>query len=116
MCERAPIAIGSKVCDGYRKKVSRVTTAFSSDSDAGSEGYIDPLLSLNQYLGDIGETPISKFKLKQTKYSKQKFKKITVAMKKQDMKSDDDDDDDEEKMIKQLKDKFRDTTKNNCRF
>lgn len=42
----------------------------------------EPLASLNQCLTEIGETPVSKLKLQQseqTKYSKQKVKKITTA-------------------------------------
>ena len=58
-------------------------------------------------MGEIGETPVSKHKLQQTKYPKQKIKKITTAMKKvmiHDESSGETDDEGEK--IKQLKERF----------
>ena len=64
MCERVPaISMGSRICDDCRKKLARVPAAISSDSDSESDIYIDvseSLASLNQCLGEIGETPVSK--------------------------------------------------------
>ena len=67
---------------------------------------------LTNVWGKIGETPVSQHKLQQTKYSKQKVKKITKAMKRvmvHDFQSDETDDEGE--MIKQLKEKFQKSTK-----
>ena len=73
--------------------------------ESGGEVYVDvsePLASLNQCLTEIGETPVSKHKLQQTKYSKQKVKKITTA-KKRVMIRGDETDDAEGEIIKQVK-------------
>ena len=115
MCERTPsISMGSKICDDCRKKLAKVHTNISSDSESGSEAYVDvseSLVSLNQCLSEIGETPVSKRKIKQTKYSKQKIDKITTAMKRA-MTSDvqPDETDDEGEIIKQLKERFHSAT------
>lgn len=76
----------SKICDDCRKELAKVPKTISSESEleSGCEVYVDvsePLASLNQYLSEIGETPVSKLKLQQTKYSKQKVRKITTAKK-----------------------------------
>ena len=73
----------------------------------------ESLALLNQCLGRIGETSVSKRKLQQTKYPKQKIKKITTVMKRvmiQDESSDETDDEGE--ITKQLKERFHTTTKN----
>ena len=83
MCERAPsISMGSKICDNCRKKLAKIPTtsqvSSASELESESEFYADTsesLASLNQCLGEIGETPVSKRKLHQTKYPKQKIKK-----------------------------------------
>lgn len=90
MCERAPsISLGSKICDDCRKKLAKVPTtpqdSSASESESESEVYVDTsesLASLNQYLSAIGETPVSKHKLHQVKYSKEKIQKITTAIEK----------------------------------
>ena len=118
MCERVPsISVGSKICDDCRKKLAKVPTALSSASEIESESEVyvsvpESLASINQCLGEIGETPVSKQKLQQTKYSKQKIKKITTAMKRamiRDVQTDETDDEGE--IVKQLKEKFHTTTK-----
>ena len=115
ICERTPsISMGSKICDDCRKNLANVHTTISSDSESGSEAYVDvseSLVSLNQCLSEIGETPVSKRKLKQTKYSKQKIDKIITAMKRA-MISDvqPDETDDEGEIIKQLKERFHSAT------
>ena len=101
------------ICDDCRKKLAKVLKTISSESrsefESGSEAYyVKPLASLNQCLGEIGETPVSKHKLQQTKYAKQ-VKKITTAMKRV-MIRDVETDDDEGEIIRQLKEKFHATT------
>ena len=118
MCERAPISTGSKICDNCRKKLAKVpVTVPSSESESycksGKDPYVDvpqSLASLNQ-LVESGETPVSKSKLHQSRYPRDKVEKITAAMKRvvlYDVKSDDSDDDSE--VIKQLKAKFHSLT------
>lgn len=112
--------MGSKICDNCRKKLAKIPTTpqVSSASEYESENDVyadtsESLASLNQCLGEIGETPVSKHKLQQTKYPKQKIKKITTAMKRVmicDESSGETDDKGE--IIKQLKERFRTTTKN----
>ena len=78
-------------CEIYancRRKLAKIPTTpqDSSASDYKSENDVyadtsESLASLNQCLGEIGETPVSKHKLQQTKYPKQKIKEITTAMK-----------------------------------
>ena len=86
MCERAPsISLGSKICNDCRKKLAKVPTtlSFVSEIESESEVYVNApasLTSINQCLGEIGATPVSKYKLKHNKYSKQKVKKITTCM------------------------------------
>ena len=111
MCERAPsISMGSKICDNCRKKLAKVPTtpqvSSASEYETENEVYADTsesLASLNQCLCEIGETPVSKHKLQQTKYAKQKIKKITTAMMIHDESSGETDDEGE--IIKQLKGK-----------
>ena len=89
MCERAPsISLGCKICDNCRKKLAKLPTtpkvSSSSELESESEVYAhasESLASLNQCLGEIGETPVSKHKLQRSNYPKQKTKQITTAMK-----------------------------------
>ena len=81
-----------------------------SDQDRDSCRNLAILESVNQCLGEIGETPVVKKKLQQVHYPKDKLKRITTAMKKvmvQDTESSDNHDDGE--IIKQLKEKFNST-------
>ena len=71
----------------------------------------EPLESVNQYLTTLGETPIVKKKLQQVKYPKEKFKKVSRAMKKKLLPERESSDSDESEIIAQLKDKFESTTK-----
>ena len=123
MCYKASsISMGAKICDDCRKKLAKMPATFEasetmsdSEPDLQSEGDVytessETLTSLNQCLGAIGETPICKSKLQQTRYSKQKMDKITAAMKKTvigDVQSKNSDDAGE--MIMQLKEKFETT-------
>ena len=108
------ISVGSKICDACRKKLAKVPTTLSSASEIEqeSEVYVDipeSLASINQCLGKMGETPVSKTKLQQTNYPKQKIKKITTAMKKVMIHDAPTDETDDEGEI--MKEKFHTTTK-----
>ena len=79
----------------------------------------DSLASLNQCLGKIGETPISKHKLQRSNYPKQKIKKITTAMKRVMLGDESSDESNKEgEIIKQLKERFHTKTKKSerCRL
>ena len=82
--------------------------------ESKSEVYADAsesLASLNQCLGEIGETPVSKLKLQQNNYAKQKNKKIITAVKKVILHDESSDESDNEgEMIKLLKERFHITT------
>lgn len=78
MCEKAPISMGSNICDNCRKKLGKMTVEehVASDSDHEvdvdssdpSEVYVDSaqaISSLNQCLAEIGETPFLKHKAHQ---------------------------------------------------
>ena len=86
MCERAPISMGSKICDNCRKKLATVDIHVEVDSPEdheASEVYVDPseaISSLNHCLAEIGETPYSKHKAHQCHYPKEKIKKITETI------------------------------------
>ena len=91
MCERTLstcISLGCKICDNCRKKLAKLPTtskvSSASELESESEVYADvseSLASLNQHLGEIGETPVSEHRLQRSNYPKQKIKKITTAMK-----------------------------------
>ena len=112
--------MGSKICDNCRKKLAKIPTtsqvSSASELQSESEFYADTsesLASLNQCLGEIGETPVSKHKLHQTKYPTQKIKKITTAMKRMMIHDESSDETDNEgEITKQLKERFHTTTKN----
>ena len=79
MRERAPsISVGSNICDACRKKLAEVPTTLSSASEIESESevYVDipeSLASINQCLGKMGETPVSKTKLKPVRKIQSEF-------------------------------------------
>ncbi len=132
MCEKFPsILPGQKICDDCRKKVVKYSPPRSSsesdrtvsppgevplppDSSSESDRTVSPRSKVlqadtcefvNQYLDTIGETPITKRKLRGKKYSKQKVEKITSMMQKAvigDVHSDND----EVEIITQLKEKY----------
>ena len=121
MCEKAPISMGSKICDSCRKKLSKTTVDAHVESDSdhevdvdspevddSSEVYVDSaeaISSLNQCLAEIGETPFLKHKAHQRHYPEQKIKKITDAMKRT-LIADTECLGDEDEMIEQLREKF----------
>ena len=88
---------GDKIYDNCRKKLTTASLSQPSDSpisDSESDGALSPpdeelqvdtcqsLMMVNQCLDTIGETPLTKRKLRYKKYSKQKVKKITTMMQK----------------------------------
>lgn len=109
MCEKAPkISMRDRICDSCRKKLAKVSLSPSCEVD--TDVYkADPLTSVNQCLGELGETPICKWKLRQAQYPKEKLDKLTTVMRKA-MKGDDDSEDSdvysEGEIVKQLKDAF----------
>ena len=129
MCERIhSIQPGAKICNECRKQLGKLpipdpTTESSEctpvtessqsvqlDEESDSCRNLPTLESVNQCLGEIGETPVVKKKLQQVHYPKDKLKRITTAMKKvviQDAESSDSGDDGG--IIKQLKEKFHTT-------
>ena len=127
MCERAhSISLGCKISDNCRKKLAKLSTnpkvSSSSELESESEVYADAsesLASLNQCLGEKGETQVIKHKLQWSNYSKQKIKKITTTMKRVMLRNESSDESDNEgEIIKQLKERFHATTKRvkRCRF
>ena len=119
MCEKAPISMGSKICDNCRRKLSKTTVDMyveheveinsSQVDDDSSEHYVDPseaISSLNQCLAEIGETPYVKSKSHQRHYPEKKIKKITDAMKRTFITDCDNTLGDENEIIEQLKKKF----------
>lgn len=108
MCEKVPSIQRSKICDNCRKEVAKLLQLVFQIQN--QEVNVDPpasFASLNQCLGEIGETPIDKSKLQRsTKYTKQK---ITTAVKKvvaSNIVSD------EDEILAQLKQKFHSCTEN----
>ena len=72
---------------------------------------LESLKTINQCLSAIGETPIVKKKLQQTKYPREKMKKIRTAVKKLIAPTMEPGDvDDESEIIMQLKEKFQGTS------
>ena len=119
MCEKVPsLSLGAKVCDACRKELALLPTESSQEddtADSNSQEEVsypnDSLDTLNQCLSAIGETPVIKKKLQQTKYPKEKIKKIKSAVKMKMLPTMESSDIDEEsEIITQLKVKFRATT------
>ena len=107
---------GDKICDDCRKKVAKYSPPQPSDSSSESDRTVSPpsetlqvdtcesLCLVNQYLDTVGETPITKRKLQNKKYSKQKVEKITSMMQKAIIGSEQTND--EVEIITQLKEKY----------
>ena len=136
MCERAPISMGSMICDSCRKKLGKVPVDVHDEPDSSpdksnsdqevdvdlpylefdsSEVYVDSaeaISSLNHCLAEIGETPFLKHKAHQRCYPEQKIKKIADAMKRTFIADIDCDNNigDGDEIIEQLKKKFKETT------
>lgn len=124
MCEKlASIRMGSKICDDCRKKVAKITTDCPTSLQDEQlqdidDAYVDPLASLaslNQYLSEVGETPVVKSKVQRggTKYSKQKIERISSEIRKVVIADGHDmlpSETDEGEMLAQLKEKFRSAT------
>jgi len=117
MCEKAPVAMGGKICDSCRKKLAREPTpsmaAPSVLSSSGSQAeevkqYCEEkaISSMNKWFEDIGETPFSRRKAWRKDYSRQKNWKLTKALQDTEIR------DGGSEMLQQLKKKFEGTTKN----
>ena len=100
--------MGCKIFDNCQKYLAKILQPPQDYADTS-----ESLASLNQCLGEIGETPVTKHKLQQTKYPKQKIKKIATAMQRVMIHDESSGEtDDEGEIIEQLKERFRTTTKN----
>ena len=136
MCEKLPgLSLKQKVCDQCRKKLS--TYQKESGSSSENDDVVEPtpalhiadedslegsstsfkheiaLSTLNQSLQTIGESPIIKKKLGQSKYPKEKSEKIGVALKRKILCVESDSDvpvNTESEILTQLKDKFNATS------
>ena len=116
MCQKAPIAMGGKICDSCRKKLAKEPTASmavpSVLSSSGSEAeeakqYREEkaISSMNKCFEDIGETPFSRRKARRKDYSRQQIEKLSKALQDTEIR------DDGSEMLQQLKEKFEVTTK-----
>ena len=127
ICEKlSSPSLEAKVCDACRKELSRAPIAATESADllessedvaasthpAEETSYqLESLETINQCLSAIGETPIVKKKLQQTKYPREKMKKIRTAVKKSIAPTMEPGDvDDESEIIMQLKEKFQGTS------
>ena len=113
MCEKAPIAMGGKICDSCRKKLAKEPTASmavpsvlsSSGSEAEEAKQYREEKAMNKCFEDIGETPFSRRKARRKDYSRQKIEKLSKALQDTEIR------DDGSEMLQQLKEKFEVTTK-----
>jgi hypothetical protein len=116
MCEKAPIAMGGKICDSCRKKLAKepipsmaVPSVLSSSGSEAEEAkqYREEkaISSVNKCLEDIGETPFSRRKARRKDYHKEKIETLTKALQDTEIR------DYGSEMLKQLKEKFEVTTK-----
>ena len=124
MCEKFPsILRGEKICDACRKQLAKVSTPrkqvspppeqsdISPESDVESssdEVFDDPKATLtvaNEYLDAIGETPLTKRKLRSKQYRRQKVEAVT-AMMRTAVLADTREMSDEAEIVAQLKEKY----------
>ena len=120
MCEKVPsISPGEKICDSCRKQLAAESEQQSlpqeqSDSSPESdvvsptdEMFGHPLATLavaNEHLDTIGETPLTKRKLRSKRYRRQKLEAVTAMMQKAVLDDVQEKSDDSE-IITQLKEK-----------
>ena len=115
MIEKFPFLVPeAKICDSCRKQL---TVESNPDNDSGDEidsSYVcqqESLKSINHCLQAIGETPVSKKKLVQASYPKEKLNKIKVAAAKAILPSlTPTEIDNDSEIIEQLKEKFHSST------
>ena len=115
MIENFPFLVPeAKICDSCRKQLA---VESNPDNDSGDEidsSYVcqqESLKSINQCLQAIGETPVSKKKLVQASYPKEKLNKIKVAAAKAILPSlTPTEIDNDSEIIEQLKEKFHSST------
>ena len=104
----------AKICDSYRKPLAVESNPVYDSGDKIHSSYVcqqESLKLINQCLQAIEKTPVSKKKLVQTSYSKEKLNKIKVTAAKiilPSMTSAEIDNDSE--IIEQLKEKFHSST------
>ena len=76
MCEKAPIAMGGKICDSCRKKLAKeptpsmavpsVLSSSGSEAEEAKQYHEEKAISsMNKCFEDIGETPFSRRKARQ---------------------------------------------------
>ena len=124
MCDKASILPGERICDDCRKKLTKTTTLQIPDScsvsDSESQGSVaslsdelhqisksETVVVMNDFLGKIAETSVTRRKLQSKTYGKKKVENISKVMKKaviSDTYSDQMSDEGE--VVKQLKEKF----------
>lgn len=144
MCEQAAnISVGMKICDTCRKALERtpaclpevesqpsILPELESSSQSGSPRSQSPpcsqelefeasksLKQMNQYLEDIGKTPVTRKKLLSRKYLDKKLDEVTEMLKKvtigdtNSVRTTD-----ESEMLQQLKAKFHATMESSLRI
>ena len=144
MCEQAAnISVGMRICDSCRKALARtpacspeiesqssVLPELESSSQSGSPRSQSPpcseelqfeasksLKQVNQYLEDIGKTPVTRKKLRSKKYLDKKLDEVTEMVKKVTIRDTDSvRTTDESEMLVQLKEKFHATKENSMKI
>lgn len=121
---------GMKICDSCRKQLLKEKNNLHSvelDKPSSSQmdtNFIDPDLSLeylNKSLSNIEESPIIKKRLQSTSYCKKKMEKVTKKLVSElvgdvSISENEEQVDTDSEMIVQLKEKFKNTTKNSEKF
>ena len=125
MCEEHPqhnLSVESRICDNCRKQLAK-TVSTHEDSSSGSSTpsipsplpvelseveRLESLQLVSKCLEDMGETPLTKRKVRSKKYSRDKVSRITALMEKAAITGEQAGDDRE--IVEQLKEKFHSTT------
>ena len=115
MIEKFPFLVPeAKICDSCRKQLAVESNPVNDSDDEIDSSYVcqqESLKSINQCLQAIGETPVSKKKLVQASYPKEKLNKIKVAAAKAILPSMTPTEiDNDSEIIEQLKEKFHSST------
>ena len=144
MCEQAAnISVGMRICDSCRKALTRTPPCLpevesqpsvlpepESSSQSGSPRRQSPpcseelqfeasksLKQMNQYLEDVGKTPVTRKKLRSKKYVDQKLDEVTEMVKKVTIGDTDSvKTTDESEMLEQLKEKFHETKESSMKI
>ena len=124
MCEHPQhnLSVESRICDNCRKQLAK-TVSTHEDSSSGSSTpsipsplpvelseveRLESLQLVSKCLEDMGETPLTKRKVRSKKYSRDKVSRITALMEKAAITGEQAGDDRE--IVEQLKEKFHSTT------